>query len=260
MPPGLLGGSFRALFVASLVGIVVAVHANPGAAAVPSGQAEHSVRGAPKHGSAYNGREQYEDDAEANRQRLRHDPNDEEALRVLGFDYGELGEFADALAIESRAVKLKPADAKAWVDVGMAYDGLEKYRKAIAAEKRALQLNPGDGAAWAAWTNISAAYGGLKRYEKAIVAEKHALRLRPNDGGGWRKLVAFHYALKQYGKAVAAGKRAVRLNPDDEMVWSVLGAISCYQHDRALAAWVYQSLKKLNPQKAKLLYRGCVAK
>lgn len=103
-PPRLLGGSFRALFVASLVGIVVAVQASPGTVAVPAGQTEHSVRGAPKHGSAYSGREQYEDDAEANRQRLRHDPNDEEALRALGFDYGELGEFADALAIESRAV------------------------------------------------------------------------------------------------------------------------------------------------------------
>ncbi|MEJ5358209.1 MAG: tetratricopeptide repeat protein [Desulfobacterales bacterium] len=69
--------------------------------------------------------------------------DDETALRELASQAAGIGEYAQALQLWERLLRIRPDDAAAWMNAGFAALRCARFEQAVAHSKRALELDPG---------------------------------------------------------------------------------------------------------------------
>jgi cytochrome c-type biogenesis protein CcmH len=83
--------------------------------------------------------------------KLKTDPNDAEAWRMLGWSFFETGRFAESATAYKKAAQLAPGNAEYWSSLGealvLAGDGRSIPRDASDAFRRAVTLDPKDSRA-----------------------------------------------------------------------------------------------------------------
>ena len=84
-------------------------------------------------------------------ERVRQKPNDAKAHSGLGFVYGSLGRYQEAIAPLKEAIRLDPNNALDHIGLGFFYKILGRHQEAIASYKEAIRLYP----------NSSLAHSGL---------------------------------------------------------------------------------------------------
>ncbi len=107
----------------------------------------------------------------------KNEPKSVDAWRNLGFAYGVLKLYNDAVKACRRAVTLDSENADAWTCLGVAYDGLGRYNEAIEAHGRAIRISPQD--AEEAWYELGANYFLSGKQRAALRAVRELRRLDP---------------------------------------------------------------------------------
>ncbi|MEM0954870.1 MAG: sulfotransferase [Pseudomonadota bacterium] len=179
-------------------------------------------------------------DAEAiYRDILHKDPNDVDALRLLGVSRVRREQFDEGAACFRRAVELAPDFWKAWINLGAALSEQQKFEEAEDAFLKALQLQPNS-------VQIMERLGvnALKASEldKCIEWLDRSLQIAPDY---FPSLLCMGHALKTRGQqedAVAAYRRCAKAKPSfGEAYWS-LANLKTFRFDDAEVAAMEEQL------------------
>jgi len=111
------------------------------------------------------------------RQIVKVDPNQADAIHLLGVIAYQAGNLDEAVASYRRALELKPDHAKAHNNLGVAFTRQGKLDEAVACYRRALELKPDNAEAY---SNMGAAFTEQGSLDEAVACCHRALELKPD--------------------------------------------------------------------------------
>jgi len=169
------------------------------------------------------------------RQILAAQPDNADAVHLLGLIAHQAGRHDLAVEWIRRAIVLNPNNPAAHCNLGEACRAIGRLDDAVAAYRRALQLKPNLPEAH---NNLGNALRDRGQFDEAVLTYRHAIELKPNYPEAHKNLGATLKELGQLGEAVAAYRRALELKPDDpETLNSLAVALAGQgQFDHATAA------------------------
>ena len=212
---------------------------------------------------------------------LEIDPNDFNALHILGVVYvhqrqnekaqaffrraievnpdsgvahfnlatslSESGDDEAALPHHEKATVLSPGDPDTWVNYGKSLARLKRQNEALDCYQKALALNPEHPQALG---NQGALLAELQRHEEALTTFEKAIAVNPTMPSAWANQANTLCNLKRHSEALPLYERALQLDPDSADIWcrkgDALNALG--KHEEALAA--FDHAIRLNPQHA----------
>lgn len=154
-------------------------------------------------------------------QALEADPNDVDALHLLGLVRRQQGDPLAAIALIEKAIAVKPGFSDAHRNRGDILRDLGRLSEAEASFREALRLQP---AYVAAHNNLAVTLRDLGRPAEAEAACREALRLRPDYPEAHNNLGVILRDLDRLVEAEASFREAVRQRPDYVEAHSNLGA------------------------------------
>jgi tetratricopeptide (TPR) repeat protein len=153
---------------------------------------------------------------------LARDPEDADALHLLGVLYHQQGDHAKAVELIRRAIALRPSVPAFHANLAEAYRARGQFDRAAGSCRMALRLWPDYPEALG---NLGLALQGLGRREEAVEQFRHALRLQPNAAGIHNGLGTVLRELGRLDEALAAFRQAVGYDPNLAMAHSNLGQL-----------------------------------
>jgi len=173
---------------------------------------------------------------------LAVEPNQTDALHLLGLVAHHTGRHTLALDCLSRAVALNPSHAVYLNNLGEAYRALGQNAEAIAAYRRAVQQEPDFAEAHA---NLGVALKVDGQFDEAIACFDLALALKPAYAAAYNNRGNVRMAQGRSAEAIADYQHALEQKPDYAEAclnlghaWHAQGsldaALDCYQRTLAL--------------------------
>lgn len=144
---------------------------------------------------------------------LKFQPNNTDALRLLGVASALQKRYPEALKYFDKVIKLSPRNGVAHSNRGNVLQELGKYKEALLAYDVALSL---ESSYVEAYNNRGNALQALGRYEEALLAYSSALSLAPNYSEAYVNQGNALQALGRYEEAITAYGAAIFLNPADK--------------------------------------------
>lgn len=143
---------------------------------------------------------------------IRAEPQNFDALHMLGVYSLQTGELASAHSMLTRALQVNGDDPLAHVHLGVVLQKQGRLDEALVAIRHALRLAPDHAPA----LNNGAALlsADLKRPAEALPLLEHALRLNDNDATAWNGMGYALVELRRYDEALLCLERALELQPD----------------------------------------------
>jgi len=126
---------------------------------------------------------QYEEAIAAYTEALKLDSDLAEAYDSRGYAYSMMGEYEQALADLNRAIELDPDCARAYNNRGFIYAEQGKYEQAIADYNKDIELDQSDEHVDYTYNDRGFAYGKLGEYDLAFQDFERAATL--NDQNAW---------------------------------------------------------------------------
>ncbi len=148
--------------------------------------------------------------AQLYQQILASQPDDPDALHLLGVLHHQQGQNARAVELIGRALAVRPDAATFHASLASACIALGQNERAAECCRTALGLQPDY---FEAHNNLGLALAGLNRREEAIEEFQAALRLRPDFAVTHHNLGLALHALRRFEEALRAYRRAVELAP-----------------------------------------------
>ena len=192
----------------------------------------------------YHGRGELSRAARIYESALAEDPEEPDALHLLGLVALQLGDPNRAVALISRAVSLRPDVATFHANLGEAYWALGQPDQVIACCQAALELEPDSPGVLCNLGSTLVARGEL---DSALVCLQKAIRLAPDFAAARNNLGK---ALMLKGDKVAAMEQfqqAVRLEPDSPEARNNLGELLLSLGEPAEALTHCQEAVRLSP-------------
>ena len=193
----------------------------------------------------------YEEAIESFKQAIRIKSDFAEAHSLLGLAYGGLGRRQEAIESYKQAIRIKPDFAEAYCGLGINYGVLGQMQEAIESFKQAIRINPDDALAH---YSLGFTYLGLGRYEDAIESFKQAIRIKPDYAEAHNNLGLAYLGLGRWQEAIESFKQAIRIKPDYADAHCNLGAAYSINGDKGLALEEYKILKTLDTELANKLF------
>jgi tetratricopeptide (TPR) repeat protein len=160
------------------------------------------------------------------REVIRDNPDNVDALRMLGRVAMSAGRSADAERLFRRTLTLAPDFAGALTDLGRVLKEQNRFDEAIESLRRVIELEPENAQAH---FQLAGALAPAALTYRAIESFEKALQLKPRFPGA---TLGLGHALKTVGRqeeAIAAYRECIRLRPDSgESYWS-LANLKTYQ-------------------------------
>ena len=122
-------------------------------------------------------------------------------------DNYNIGEYATAVQLLERALKIEPKNAQAHYRLGSCYYELANYKKAIEAYRQALNLKP-DYYEAAVYLGNSLDYDG--QFEQAIEMYKKAIQLKPDQWQPHYELGIAQYRQKLFSEAALSFQETIK--------------------------------------------------
>lgn len=176
---------------------------------------------------------------------LEFNPNQVDALNLMGIINAQTKNFEDAITYITRAIDINPKNASSYYNRGLALQELGKIEEALQEFKKALSLNPkytnafnSEGNAYLdlkeigsaiasykcavaldpryadAWNNLGNAYSYGKNLEEALICYEKAVSIYPDFADAWVNSASAWYELKEIEKAVHNYQKAVKMRAD----------------------------------------------
>ncbi len=175
---------------------------------------------------------------------LKADPNQFDALRLLGILYNTTGEFLKAIDCFNRAIKVNATLPALYHNIGLAYKKLGHFDEAISYYQHALMLKPNYPEALEKLGNV---YAAIEQFPMALDYLNQALRLKPDYIKGWINLGNAHFSLLNYQEAKESFQKVIQLQPDHAEAHKLLGAVYKELKETELTKKHYQEALKLEP-------------
>ncbi|MBT6094327.1 MAG: tetratricopeptide repeat protein [Rhodospirillaceae bacterium] len=151
---------------------------------------------------------------------LREDPDQVDALNLLGVVLSTAGKMDAAITLLSRACELAPDFAGPFVNLGNVLQAMGRLDEAVDAFQKGLTLAP-EQAETA--NNLASALNALGRHEEALNSCTQALAGNPNLGAAHVNMGNALLAMDNAKEAVSSYKKALELNPADSTAHFDLG-------------------------------------
>lgn len=148
---------------------------------------------------------------ESVRRALQFLPSNAEFYANLATGLNRLNRLEEAVEAYSRSVDLDGTSATVFNDFGKVLEGLGKTAPALAAYAQAVIVDPMFAAAH---VNLARMLHKFERYDDAITSLDAAAALAPDnvDAFNWRSAVMF--AMKRYQEALASAEQAIAINSE----------------------------------------------
>jgi tetratricopeptide (TPR) repeat protein len=159
--------------------------------------------------------------------------------------------WSAALTCFQKTTEKNPLFTDAWVDVGYCYGNLGRYQDAVDAYKQAIKIKPDYAEAH---YNLGITYCILHRYQDSIEACKQAIRIKPDYAEAHNNLGVTYGSLSRWQKAIDAYKQAIRIKPDFAEAHYNLGVTYLMTGDKGLTLEEYKILKPLDAKLANELF------
>ncbi len=179
------------------------------------------------------------------REALRLDPENSEALHLLGTLANQVGSPQAAVELINRAVVISPGNADAWTDLGAALHACGRFPEAVVAHGKSIRLKPGFSQAWNSLGNAFQAAGDR---DKSITAYQEAVRLDPSFPAPQINLGNALEAARRLDEAAAAHRAASRLAPADASIQLRLGNVLTILGRLPEAVAAFQQSVRLDPR------------
>jgi len=202
-------------------------------------------------GYCYGSLGRYQDAIESYKQAIRIEPDYAVAHYNLGVTYGSLGRYQDAIESYKQAIRIKPDFAEAHCNLGVAYGILGRYEDAVEAFKQVIRINPD---LVEAHYLLGITYGKLGRYQDEIESFKQAIRIKPDFAEAHYNLGVAYGELGRWQDAVESFKQAIRIKPDYDLAHYGLGGAYFFAGDKGSALEEYKILKTLDAEQANKLF------
>ncbi|MFQ5510553.1 MAG: tetratricopeptide repeat protein [Candidatus Krumholzibacteriia bacterium] len=165
------------------------------------------------------------------------DPDDFEAIYLLGVSYQSMEAYAQAREYLARALELRPDDERALLNLGAVLERLQLYAE---AERHVMALHerkPEDATICNFYGYLLALMG--KDLDKAEALVQTALKHEPNNGYYTDSLGWVYYRRGDYARAIIELEKASSLVGDDPVILEHLGDAyrSLKRYREALAAY-----------------------
>lgn len=182
---------------------------------------------------------------------LQSDPNQFDALHMLGVIRLGQGRHDEALKLIGAALKAHPESARAQANYGRALSEIGRYEEALGSFDRALALRPDYPEALHARANALSALG---RHAEAFASFDRALALRPDYTDALLDFGNLLALAKRYAEALVCFDKALAVQGNDAAIWHSRGnALSeLGRHEQALAS--YDRALALSPNYAEAHY------
>jgi len=158
------------------------------------------------------------------RQVLALDPDNPDALHLLGTIADRLGRHDEAVRLINRAITINPNVGFYYNNLGEAYRAMGEFASAISCYTRAIRLDPRCAQAY---YNLGNALLARNSLPEAIAAYREAVRIQPDFAGAYNNLGAALKENWQLEEAITAYREAIRLNPRSAKAHSNLGLALC---------------------------------
>ena len=182
---------------------------------------------------------------------LRDEPEQVDALYLLGSVHFQRGAFTAALARFDQALAVRPGFIEALAARGAALSSLGRHEEALAAYDAVIAANPAHAQSW---NNRGNALLALGRGLDSLASYDRALGLVSNYTDAWRNRATALLQLGRPEEALESIEKALRLKPDfaeaSEDRATVLMRLG--RRDEAVAA--YDRALALDPDNPQLLY------
>jgi len=145
------------------------------------------------------------------RQVLARDPNNPDALHLLGVLAHQCGHHQTAVELIGKSIKANPKNASAHTNVGEALRLLGRLEEARDALLMAIELNPKSAEAMG---NLGLVYWGMGRPDEAVECYRKSLALNPNLAQSHNNLGNVLLDRKDSEGAMACYERALAIDPN----------------------------------------------
>ena len=142
---------------------------------------------------------------------LEQNPDNFDALQLLGTLAGQTQRLELAVAYLDRAIALKPDHAEVHSGRGNVLKNLKRFDEALASYDRAIALKPEYAEAH---DNRGNALMDLKRFDEALASYDRAIVLRPDFAEAHNNRGNALMELRRFGDALASYDCAIALKPD----------------------------------------------
>jgi len=137
-------------------------------------------------------------------------PNQADAMHLLGVTMAQMGRAPEGAKLIERAIVLRPNVAVFHANLGYALRLMGRPGDAATALRRAVTLDP---AAPSAWFSLSQTLADIGNPSAAIDACNHALALNPGFAEAHNHLVSILRQQKRTDESIACFRRALAANP-----------------------------------------------
>lgn len=141
-------------------------------------------------------------------------PTDPNFHYNLGHVLAMAGKRPEAVESYSRAIALRPDHSEAYNNMGVVLNELGRYADAITTYQKALELNPTSADTYC---NLSNAYRESNQIEQALAAAQKAYELQPEMAAGHNNLGAALLRNGRFEEAMKSYRRAIELEPNFAM-------------------------------------------
>jgi tetratricopeptide (TPR) repeat protein len=179
---------------------------------------------------------------------LQDNPNQPDALHLLGVIAHQVGKNDIAVDLITKAIAIKPDFAEAHNNLGNALRDLRRLDEAVASFHKALAIKPDYANAY---YNLGNALHGLERLDEAVASYQQALAIKPDYSEAHNNLGISLQDLGCPDEAVANLHKALAINPENAEAHSNLGSVfkELGRLDEALAS--YHKALAIKPDCAK---------
>jgi predicted O-linked N-acetylglucosamine transferase (SPINDLY family) len=169
---------------------------------------------------------------------LQVQPNNIDALHLLGLIAAHLKHYESAIELIQKAIRINPTVPQFYHSLGKIFSEQGQLAEAIACYQRALTLNPKDAEIYSSLGNVSMAQGNqteaAKYYQQAIALNK-------NFADAYTGLGNVRRHQGQLTEAIQCCQRALTLRPQDAMAHRNL---ACVLNDKGMFQQAREHFKK----------------
>jgi protein O-GlcNAc transferase len=175
---------------------------------------------------------------------LKADPNNADALHLLGMIAYQRGELDLALSRIERAVALDSCQSMFYNNLGNVFKAKGQLHQAVCCFQKAVRADPGNDRTRYALGTVLQLQG---RLDEAVEVYHEALQQNPDNIDAWFKLALAEESLNRLQNAVSCYQRITAINPNLPQVFVNLGKVfkAMYRLQDAMAS--YQSALRIDP-------------
>ena len=151
---------------------------------------------------------------------LKVEPNNVDALNLMGVLLQSGGQLPTAITLLRKATEIAPDYLAAWVNLGNALQLSGRLKEAVDAFEKGMTLNPNMPEAA---NNLASALNDLKRHVDAVNACVTALKVRPDFAEAHINMGNALVGLKKPAEAEKSYRRAIELKPANATAYFNLG-------------------------------------